>query len=79
MAVVALEDAGANTPRVMPSAHFGSQFDIGALGAQVVSTRNNGRFVRLSGSSQAAPQVAAVASLLFATTRNLLPVEVKNA
>lgn len=78
ISVVALGGNRSN-PKVMKGAHFGAQLDIGALGEAVVSTGVDDRFVSMHGSSQAAPQVAAVASLLFAFEQErLAPVEVKN-
>ena len=58
--------------------NYGKRIHIGAIGEKVVSTLGNGGFGTLSGTSQAAPQVTAVASLLFSKYPELKPIEVKN-
>jgi subtilisin family serine protease len=77
--VVALS-GDARNPSVASWANFGSQFSIGALGEDILSTGSSNDFVLLKGSSMAAPQVTAVASLLFAhpAGRGAQPQQVKN-
>jgi subtilisin family serine protease len=58
--------------------NFGRRIHIAAVGKDVFSTLANGRYGFLSGTSQAAPQVAAVASLMISEYPNLLPVAIKN-
>jgi subtilisin family serine protease len=58
--------------------NYGSHIHLAGLGENIFSTTSNGRYGLLSGTSQAAPQVTAVASLLFARYKTLTPQEVKN-
>ncbi len=58
--------------------NYGDDISIGAVGSEVFSTIAFGRYGRLSGSSQAAPQVTAVASMLLRKYRKMTPQEVKN-
>jgi subtilisin family serine protease len=60
------------------SSNYGSRVHIGAVGKQVLSTVRSGEYAYMSGTSSAAPQVSAVASLLIAKYKNLFPIEVKN-
>jgi subtilisin family serine protease len=57
---------------------YGSRVHVGAIGADVFSTIAYGRYGTMSGSSFAAPQVAAVASLMMKKYKTLTPQEVKN-
>jgi subtilisin family serine protease len=57
---------------------YGSRVHIGAIGANVFSTIAYGRYGTMSGSSFAAPQVAAVASLMMKKYKTLTPQEIKN-
>jgi subtilisin family serine protease len=57
--------------------NYGSRVDIAAPGEDVLSTIRYGRFGTLSGSSPAAAEVAAVASMLDTETL-LKPIEIKN-
>ncbi|MGX9117289.1 S8 family serine peptidase [Mesorhizobium sp. BHbsci] len=77
ISVAALEPVGPDS-RIMERENFGEQVSIGALGTNILSTGSANNYVVLSGSSMAAPQVTAVASLLFAKARNATPVQVKN-
>jgi subtilisin family serine protease len=75
--VIALE--GSPDAPVSPTwANTGGSLGIGALGSGVLSTGNDGNFVLLDGSSMAAPQVTAVASLIFAKVGSVTPLQVKN-
>ncbi len=58
--------------------NYGSRVHIGAIGEDVFSTAAFGRYGVMSGSSVAAPQVAAVASLVMRKYKKLSPQEVKN-
>ncbi|MBT1508869.1 S8/S53 family peptidase [Bradyrhizobium sp. SRL28] len=58
--------------------NYGSRVHVAAIGEDVFSTVAFGRYGVMSGSSFAAPQVAAVASLLMRKYRKLSPQEVKN-
>ncbi|RVJ45887.1 hypothetical protein CN176_03650 [Sinorhizobium medicae] len=66
--------------------NWGRKFGIGAIAQDVLSTTSRNRTGRMSGTSQAAPQVTAAASLIysmydahFAVEKPvLLPIEVKN-
>jgi subtilisin family serine protease len=58
--------------------NYGQKIHIAAMGRNVFSTIHNGYFGLMSGTSQAAPQVAAVASLLYSKYGNLAPIVVKN-
>jgi subtilisin family serine protease len=75
--VIALEGTP-ETPKSPSWAHVGRNLGIGALGSGVVSTGKEGNFVLLDGSSMAAPQVTAIASLIFAKVRSVTPLQVKN-
>lgn len=57
--------------------NYGTKIHVGAIGESVFSTISYDRYGRLSGTSQAAPQVTAIASLLFSAKR-FDPIEVKN-
>jgi subtilisin family serine protease len=57
--------------------NYGQRVDIVAPGEDVLSTIRFGRFGKLSGTSQAAPVVTAVASMLQAELQ-LSPIEIKN-
>ena len=57
--------------------NYGSNIAIGAIG-KVLSTISKGRYGELEGSSQAAPQVAAVASLMIGKYKTLAPHEIKD-
>jgi subtilisin family serine protease len=58
--------------------NYGTKIHVGAIGDGVFSTISFGRYGRMSGTSQAAPQVSAVASLLLGAKKTMEPVEVKN-
>ena len=58
--------------------NYGRRIHIAAVGKDVFSTLTNGKYGELTGTSQAAPQVAAVASLLLSKFGNLKPIEIKN-
>ena len=58
--------------------NYGARIHIAAIGDEVFSTLSNGKFGPLTGTSQAAPQVAAVASLLVSKYQNLAPIQIKN-
>lgn len=58
--------------------NYGSRVHIGAIGEDVFSTAAFGRYGVMSGSSFAAPQVAAVASLVMRKYSKLTPQQVKN-
>jgi subtilisin family serine protease len=58
--------------------NYGSRVHIGAIGEDVFSTAAFGRYGVMSGSSFAAPQVAAVASLVMRKYNKLTPQQVKN-
>lgn len=82
ISVAALDRDSANPKLLVTngqvSSNFGSKVHIGAVGQQVLSTVKGDRYGYMSGTSSAAPQVTAVASLLLAKYRQLLPIEVKN-
>jgi hypothetical protein len=61
-----------------PVTNYGSHVHIGAPGENVFSTISRGRYALMSGSSQAAPQVAGVASLLMTKFPKQAPQEIKN-
>lgn len=59
--------------------NYGNRVHVAAIGQDVFSALVGGRFGRLTGTSQAAPQVTALASLLFSKYPNdLRPIEAKN-
>jgi len=58
--------------------NYGNRIHVAAIGESIFSTIANGRFGVLSGTSQAAPQVSAIASLMFAKYGGATPLEVKN-
>jgi hypothetical protein len=82
--VVAGLDRQPDTPGLYYSSNgrlltnYGTRVHIGAIGESVFSTIAFGRYGIMSGSSFAAPQVAAVASLVMRKYRRLTPQEVKN-
>ncbi|QDW35833.1 S8 family serine peptidase [Bradyrhizobium sp. KBS0727] len=61
-----------------PHSNFGNRIHVAAIGQAVFSTLANGRLGYLTGTSQAAPQVSALASLMFAKYSGVMPIEVKN-
>lgn len=65
------------TDGVKKYSNYGSTIHIAAPGEQIFSTISNDKYGLMSGTSQAAPQVSAVASLLFSKSK-LKPVAVKN-
>ena len=90
IAVVGL-DRSENPPRLWESgetvgSNWGNRFGIGAIASDVLSTTYRNSTGRMSGTSQAAPQVTAAASLIHSKFEThftvdqpvLLPVEVKN-
>jgi subtilisin family serine protease len=58
--------------------NYGRRVHIAAVGREVFSTLTNGKFGTMTGTSQAAPQVAAVASLLVSKYSFMKPIEIKN-
>jgi subtilisin family serine protease len=58
--------------------NFGRRIHIAAIGKDVFSTLVNGRYGLLTGTSQAAPQVTAMASLMIDKYPALLPATIKN-
>jgi subtilisin family serine protease len=82
--VVAALDRSLDLPKLLSAANgrlqtnYGSRVHIGAIGEDVFSTAAFGRYGVMSGSSFAAPQVAAVASLVMKKYKKLGPQEVKN-
>jgi subtilisin family serine protease len=82
IAVAAL-DRNASEPSFLDSnqrshSNFGNRIHVAAIGLSVFSTLANGRLGYLSGTSQAAPQVTAIAALMFAKYAGMTPIEVKN-
>lgn len=83
IAVAALSGAQ-DAPRLLPGlegqqgTNYGMPIHIGAYGHDVFSTISGGRYGAMSGTSQAAPLVTAVASLLMAKRNKLTPQMVKN-
>ena len=80
---VAAIDRDLTSPSLLDSdgqanSNYGSRVHIAAIGKDVFSTLANGAFGELSGTSMAAPQVTAVASLLLAKFTWLRPIEIKN-
>jgi subtilisin family serine protease len=76
-------DRDADKPTFLESntkshSNFGRRIHIAAIGKDVFSSLANGRYGVLTGTSQAAPQVAAVASLMVSKYPTLLPVAIKN-
>ena len=69
--VVGADGSGTTIKRWTDSNYSSDNFQIAALGADILSVATGGRLGYLSGTSQAAPQVAAAASLLLA--RNIMP------
>jgi hypothetical protein len=57
--------------------NYGTMFDIGAPGENVISTIRYNRYGALSGTSQAAPLISGAASLLLAKDSKLMPVQLK--
>jgi subtilisin family serine protease len=82
--VVGALDRSANLPKLLSTANgklqtnYGSRVHIGAIGEDVFSTAAFGRYGVMSGSSFAAPQVAAVASLVMRKYNRLTPQQIKN-
>jgi subtilisin family serine protease len=82
--VVGALDRTMDLPRLFSAANgklqtnYGTRVHIGAIGQDVFSTAAFGRYGVMSGSSFAAPQVAAVASLMMRKYKKLSPQEVKN-
>lgn len=58
--------------------NYGAHIHVGAVGEAVLSAISNGRFGYMSGSSQAAPQVSAIAALTMARYPKARPIEIKN-
>jgi len=80
MSVVAL-DWDEKNPQVLGgdmASNYGDRFDIAAPGLDVLSTVRNNRYGYMSGTSQAAPLVAAAAARLFAEIGDATPGIVKN-
>jgi subtilisin family serine protease len=82
IAVAAL-DRNASEPSFLGSeqrlhSNFGNRIHVAAIGQTVFSTLANGRLGYLSGTSQAAPQISALAALMFAKYSGVMPIEVKN-
>ncbi|MGJ4970007.1 S8 family peptidase [Bradyrhizobium sp. HKCCYLRH1073] len=76
-------DRSPDTPTLLQSdakqySNFGRRIHIAAIGKDVFSTVANGRYGLLTGTSQAAPQVTAVASLMTSKYPTLLPAAIKN-
>jgi subtilisin family serine protease len=61
-----------------PHSNYGRRIHVASVGQDVFSTLANGKLGMLTGTSQAAPIVASVASLMFAKYQSLKPIEVKN-
>lgn len=80
---VAAVDRDEDRPHLLESdgkvlSNYGRRIHVAAVGKDVFSTISNGRFGLLSGTSQAAPQVTAVASLLASKYAAIKPIEMKN-
>jgi subtilisin family serine protease len=82
--VVAALDRNIDLPKLLSAANgklqtnYGSRVHIGAIGEDVFSTAAFGRYGVMSGSSFAAPQVAAIASLVMRKYHKLSPQQIKN-
>lgn len=59
----------------LPYSNFGPELDVMALGLDLVSTTPGGGYTIVSGTSAAAPQVAALAALLLSLEDTLSPAE----
>ena len=67
-----------NKSNTSKGSNFGNQFHVGAIANPVASTGSDHSFVRMQGTSQAAPQVSSVAALYLGGKPKMRPVEVKN-
>jgi hypothetical protein len=77
IAVAALA-GGQDAPVLHPKSNYGMPIHIAAYGEEVFSTISGGRYGKMSGTSQAAPLVSGVASMLMASRKTLTPQAVKN-
>ncbi|HZI67313.1 MAG TPA: S8/S53 family peptidase [Thermoanaerobaculia bacterium] len=75
---VAALDLSPNAPEPLPDSDFGPRVDIGVPALDVPSTVRANGIARLRGTSQAAPLVAAAASLIYARNPSLAPLKVRN-
>jgi len=74
--VIAVGAVGADNRR-MSKSNFGPELDIVAPGYNIYSTSLNGKYGQITGTSAAAPQVAAAAALVLARNPKLTPIEVR--
>jgi subtilisin family serine protease len=67
-----------NAMAVTPGSNYGPKtVDLGAPGKEIYSTVPGNRYLRLTGTSMAAPHVAGVSGLLLARYPDLIPQQVK--
>jgi hypothetical protein len=76
MMVAAIDDG--QPPTIVPLTNYGTAIDLAAPGKDIPSTVGNNGIGLWSGTSQAAPWVAATAALIRASFPELRPVEIRN-
>ena len=75
--VIGLNEESPN-PKISTESNYGGDFYLGAISENIVSTGGKGDYARLSGTSQAAPQVTAIASYLLTWNLSLNPAQIRN-